>query len=183
MRENSGTWGAGLLGKVVHLLGCHVGVGRAQRPLDLRCVVGAGASDAYDSRYRHMREDRESERGSEGERDCERERESVCVHVRWCLRREMPQGLDVHLARAQDVGNLPHMLASTCARVPARKATEAHGITHTRTRARAHTHDIQTISVASACSCSCCCRSACSRARAASASSRLAASTCVCVCV
>ena len=139
MRENSGTWGAGLLGKVVHLLGCHVGVGRAQRPLDLRCVVGAGASDAYDSRYRHMREDRESERGSEGERDCERERESVCVHVRWCLRREMPQGLDVHLARAQDVGNLPHMLASTCARVPARKATEAHGITHTRTRARTHT--------------------------------------------
>ena len=56
MRENSGTWGAGLLGKVVHLLGCHVGVGRAQRPLDLRRVVGAGASDAYDSRYRHMRE-------------------------------------------------------------------------------------------------------------------------------
>ena len=63
----------------------------------------------------------------------------VCVLVRWCLRREMPQGLDVHLARAEDVGNLPHMHASKCARVPARKATEAHGIKHTRARTRTQT--------------------------------------------
>ena len=34
-----------------------------------------------------MREDRESERGSEGERDCERERVCVCMCVGACVAR------------------------------------------------------------------------------------------------